>query len=127
MNTTTLKQTKRPRQLTTLENEVLNNKVNLLVGVFNSRDGDVTDGADEGGKDFLSDVVPEVGLEGKASVLIEENVLGELLPVLAESNVDRVLAHRLEPGGNLVEECILVAGVLEEEGEVLFSTRLIVR
>jgi hypothetical protein len=57
-------------RLTTLKDEVLNDEVDLLVGVLNPGDGDVADLVDERGKDLVLNVVPELGLEGEASVVV---------------------------------------------------------
>ena len=98
-----------------LEDEVLDDEVDLLVGVLDAGDGDVADLLDERGKDLLADVVPELGLELERAVVVKEDVLGEPLPVLAKADVDGVGAHRLEELGDRVEEVVLVGGVLVVE------------
>jgi hypothetical protein len=98
-----------------LEDEVLDDEVDLLVGVLDAGDGDVADLLDERGKDLLADVVPELGLELERAVVVKEDVLGEPLPVLAKADVDGVGAHRLEELGDRVKEVVLVGGVLVVE------------
>lgn len=48
-----------------LEDEVLDDEVDLLVGVLDSRDGDVSDLVDDRGENLVLQVFPEVGLKRK--------------------------------------------------------------
>lgn len=76
-----------------LEREVLDDQVQLRVGVFDPRDRDVSDLLDELGQDGLDNVGPEVGLERQVALRVEQHVLDELLDVLAEADIERVLCQ----------------------------------
>ena len=51
-------------------------------------------------------------LEGQLPIGVEEKILGQTLPVLSESDVDGILSHRPEEADELVEQGVLVSGVL---------------
>jgi hypothetical protein len=57
------------------EGEVLDGKIERVVGVLNAGDGDVTDLADYGRQDNLTDVVPKMGFEPQRSFAVEKEIL----------------------------------------------------
>jgi len=77
-------------QVASLEGKVLDDQVELVVGILNAGDGDISDLVDELGQDDLADVIPQLGLEGERAVLVEEDILGEAGPVLAETLVEGI-------------------------------------
>jgi hypothetical protein len=87
-------------QVLAREGEVLDDEVESIVGVLDAGDGDVTDLADDGRQDNLADVVPKMGFELQRAFAVEEEVLRETSPVLAESFVQGIFAHLLEPVTN---------------------------
>ena len=97
------------------EDEVLNDQVDLVIGVFCSWDGNVADLLDDSGEDDLSDIVPQLGLERQVALRVEEQVLGESLEIVAQSLVQRVIGQSGEPKLNLVKESLLVTLVLVGE------------
>lgn len=97
------------------EDEVLDDNVDRVVRVLGSWDGDVSDLSNERGQDNILDVLPESALEGEVALVVEEEVLGESLDVLAESDVERVVAEGSEPVLDLVEQVLLVTLVLVAE------------
>lgn len=68
------------------KDKVLDNEINVRVRELGSGNGDVTNLLDEGGQENVSDVVPQVRLEGKVTLGVEEEVLGESLDVVTESD-----------------------------------------
>ena len=50
-------------EVATLKREVLNDEVERVVGVLDTRDGDVSNLLNEGRHDNAADIVPELGLE----------------------------------------------------------------
>ncbi len=67
------------------QREVLDDKIDLLVGVLDARDGDVTQLVDEGREDLLTDVSPELGLEREVAVAVKEQVFRKLGEVVADT------------------------------------------
>jgi hypothetical protein len=67
------------------KDEVLDDKVDVGVGELGSGDGNVTNLLDEGWEENVSDVVPQVRLEGEVTFRVEEQVLGESLYVITQS------------------------------------------
>lgn len=61
--------------------------------------------------DDSSNIVPKMRLVRQRAIFGEQQVLREALPVLAESLVERVVAHSLEPALDLVEQVVLVCAV----------------
>ena len=98
-----------------LEGEVLDDEVEHVIGILDTGDGDVPDLLDEGGEDDGPDVGPELRLEGKVAIGVEEEVLGETLPVGGEAEVEWVVCPGGEPGPDGVEEVVHVAFVLAIE------------
>ena len=87
-------------QVLAREGEVLDDEVEGIVGVLNTRDGDVTDLADDGRQNNLANVVPKIGFELQRAFAVEEEVSCEASPVLTESLVQRVFTHLLKPVAN---------------------------
>ena len=73
-------------EVATREHEVLDDDVEGIVGILDARDGDVADLVDDVGQDGVADVGPELRLEGETALGVEEKVLGEARPVLAEAD-----------------------------------------
>ena len=67
------------------KDEVLDDQINVVVGELGSRDGNVSNLLDKGWEEYVSDVVPQVRLEGKVTLRVEEQVLGESLDVITQS------------------------------------------
>lgn len=61
-------------QVLSLEGEVLDDEVELVVGVLDARDGDVANLLDDSREDDAADVLPERRLEGQAAVGVEQEV-----------------------------------------------------
>lgn len=61
-------------QVLALEGEVLDDEVELVVGVLDARNGDVADLVNEGGEDDTADILPERRLEGQAAVRVEQEI-----------------------------------------------------
>lgn len=59
-------------------------------------------------EDDGTDIVPQVRLVLEVAISVEEKILGELGPVLAELPVDWVVSKGGEKLGDLVEEVVLV-------------------
>ena len=66
------------------QREVLDDKVDLLVGVLNTRNGDVAKLVDERRQNLVADIAPELGLELETALAVEEQVPRKACPVLAE-------------------------------------------
>lgn len=75
-------------EVTALERKVLNDKVKRVVRVLDAWDGDVPDLLNELGHDDSANVVPQLGLELEGTFGVEEEVLGETGPVVAEALVE---------------------------------------
>ena len=68
------------------KDKVLDDEINVGVGELGSGDGNVTNLLDEGREENVSDVVPQVRLEGEVALRVEEQVLGESLYVITQSS-----------------------------------------
>jgi len=68
------------------KDKVLDDEINVGVGELGSGDGNVTNLPDEGREENVSDVVPQVRLEGEVTLRVEEQVLGESLYVITQSS-----------------------------------------
>ena len=77
------------------ERKVLDDKIERLVGVLDTRDGYVADLIDDTREDNLANVQPKLGLELETAFAVEEQVPRETRPVLAEP-ARRALGY--EPG-----------------------------
>ena len=88
-----LAQTHVRQQIGRRERQVLDDEVELVVGVLDARDRDVAGLVDEGREDDRAQVLPEVLLVLQVAIAVEEQVLGELLPVVAELLVERIVAE----------------------------------
>lgn len=106
------------QQILALHSEVLDDEIHRVVGVLDARDRDVPDVVDELRDDDAAQVRPEMRLECEVAVGAEQEVLGETLPVLAETRVERVVAECEGPGLDLVEQVVLVRTVLLVEERV---------
>jgi len=94
------------------KDEVLDDQINIGVGELGSGDGNVTNLLDKGREENVSDVVPQVRLEGKVTFRVEEQVLGESLDVVTESPVQRVVVHGGKEELNLIGHVLPVGSVL---------------
>jgi hypothetical protein len=75
-------------QVAALEGEVLDDEIERVVGVLDARDGDISDLLNESRHNDAADVVPEFGLELERTLRVEEKVLSESSPVVAEALVE---------------------------------------
>jgi hypothetical protein len=99
-------------EIAPLESEVLNDQVELVVGVFNAGDRNIANLVDEFGMDVLAYIRPYLRLELEGALLVVVMVLGETRPVLTEALVERIFTEGDEPGLNLVEQSVLMTLVL---------------
>lgn len=111
-------------QVGTLQDEVLDDQVNVLVRVFSSGNGNVTDLLDQRRQDDSSDVVPQSGLELEVAFRVEEQVLDKSLPVFTESLVQGIVTHGHEEGLDLVAEVVKVTLVLVVKESLAVVTEL---
>lgn len=112
-------------QVGTLQDEVLDDQVNVLVRVFRSGNGNVTDLLDQRRQDDSSNVVPQSRLELEVAFRVEEQVLDESLPVFTESLVQGVITHGHEEGLDLVAKVVEVTLVLVVEESLAVVTELL--
>ena len=68
--------------------------------------------SDDVRKDDLPNVHPKVRLELKATLAVEEEILSEARPILAEPLVERIVSPSTEPIRRLVKEIVEVGFVL---------------
>jgi hypothetical protein len=76
------------------KDEVLDDKVDVGVGELGSGNRNVTNLLDESREENVSDVVPQVRLEGEVTLRVEEQVLGESLHVITQSTYQRGTTSR---------------------------------
>ena len=69
------------------ERKVLDDEIECLVGVLDTRDGYVADLIDDTREDNLANVQPELGLELETALAVEQQILGEAGPVLSEADI----------------------------------------
>jgi len=100
------------------KDEVLDDKVDVGVGELGSGDGNVANLPDEGREENVSDVIPQVRLEGKVTLRVEEQILGESLHVITQSPVEGIVVHSSEEQLDLIGQVLPVVTVLVLE-EVL--------
>ena len=99
------------QQVGNLDVEVLDNDIELVVGVLCSWDGNVSDLSSYSWDDDLSEVVDEVRLVLQVAITVKSKVLDELLDVNTELLVERVLVVSKEELLDRVEELLSVAAV----------------
>ena len=75
------------------QRQVLDHEIELIVSILDPRDRDVSSFVDERRQDDRPQVLPEMRFVLQIAVAVEEEVLGELLPVVAELLVERVVAE----------------------------------
>jgi len=75
------------------QRQVLDHEIELIVSILDPRDRDVSSFVDERRQDDRPQVLPQMRLILQIAVAVEEEVLGELLPVVAELLVERVVAE----------------------------------
>jgi hypothetical protein len=75
-------------QVAALEGEVLDDEVERVIGVLDTRDGNISDLLNESRHNDATDVVPELGLELERTLGVEEKVLSETSPVVAKALVE---------------------------------------
>lgn len=102
-------------EVRSLQSQVLDNQIQRVVGVFDTRDGDVSNFLDDGRKDDTANVSPKLRLEGQVAISIKEQILGEALPISREPVEERIIAPSLEPSGESIEEVVHVTLVLVGE------------
>lgn len=78
---------------------------------FDSRNRDIANLRNDGRKNDTSHVVPEMVLVLQVAIRIHDEVFDQLLDILAQLNVQRVLGVRGEEGCDRVEDGILVSRV----------------
>ena len=66
------------------ERKVLDDEIERLIGVLDTRDGYVANLIDDTREDNLANVQPKLGLELETAFAVEEQVPRETRPVLAE-------------------------------------------
>lgn len=79
-------------EVRTRKDQVFDDQVDTVVGVLSAGDGNVVDLLEEHRQQNLSNIVPKLGLEGKVTLVVEEQVLAESLDVVTKTDVERVLA-----------------------------------
>lgn len=99
-------------EVRTGKDQVLNNQIDAVVGVFSAGDGDIADLLEKHREQDLSNIVPKLGLESKVTFMVEEQVLAKSLDVVTKSDVERVLTKGSEPNLELIEKKLLVGLVL---------------
>jgi hypothetical protein len=58
----------------TTEGQILDDEVHAIIGVLDTRDGDVSDALDDLRKDNFPDIIPELGFEGQFALRVEEKI-----------------------------------------------------
>lgn len=79
-------------EVRTRKDQVFDDQVDTVVGVLSAGDGNVVDLLEEHRQQNLSNIVPKLGLEGKITLVVEEQVLAESLDVVTKTDVERILA-----------------------------------
>lgn len=79
-------------EVRTRKDQVFDDQVDTVVGVLSAGDGNVVDLLEEHRQQNLSNIVPKLGLEGKVTLVVEEQVLAESLDVVTKTDVERILA-----------------------------------
>ena len=77
----------------TREREVLEDEVDLLVGVFDARDRNVAQLLDEARDDLLTDIRPQCGFEFEIAFRVKEQVLRQLPKIVSEPDTRRVMSY----------------------------------
>lgn len=79
-------------EVRTRKDQIFDDQVDTVVGVLSAGDGNVVDLLEEHRQQNLSNIVPKLGLEGKVTLVVEEQVLAESLDVVTKTDVERILA-----------------------------------
>lgn len=105
-----------------MERQVLDDEVELIVGILDTRDGDVSDFLSDPREDDITDITPEVVLPGELAFRVHQKVLHELGPCIPVALVEWVRSKSFYPVLRLVEDkltVVTIAFVEEVAGLVL--------
>lgn len=102
-------------EVVALKNQVLNDGIELRIGVLNARDGNVGRVLHDGWDDNLSQILDQVGLEDGLAVLVVAEIIEQLLAGLGKGVVLRVLVELVDEELDLVKNSVGVASVLVAE------------
>lgn len=72
-------------QVASLQRKIFDDKVKRLVGIFDARNGNVSNLLDKRRNNNLANVIPQVSFELERSFAIKEQIPGQASPVFAES------------------------------------------
>jgi hypothetical protein len=113
-------------QVIRLNNQVLNDSIKLLVGVLNARNRNIANTLKDIGKDHVGDILDQVLLEGRLSILIISEVLEQTIHGISQTLVvgisSELLAHKLK----FVDQAVSVVPVAVAEQEVAVVVETVV-
>ncbi|KAI6767974.1 hypothetical protein HG530_005983 [Fusarium avenaceum] len=102
-------------EVVTLKNKVLNDGIELRIGVLNSRDGDVSNVLEGSRKDDIPQVLEQMRLEDRLTILVVAKILEQLLERLGKGMVLSVLIELVGKELDLIDDTVGVASVLVTE------------
>lgn len=109
------------------KDQVLDDEIELVVCVLDARDRNVAGLVDERRQDDRAQVLPEVLLVLQVAVAVEQQVLGQLGPVLAELLVERVVAELCTSARRRRRAAYSEREVLDRVEQVLAVAAVLVR
>jgi hypothetical protein len=99
-------------EVSSSEREILYDQVERIIGILDPRNGDMPDLVNECRQDHFPEVHPELRFVLQTAFAVEKQIPGQASPVLAETNVERVLAHSIEPSPEAGEQIVEMAAIL---------------
>ena len=102
-------------EVVALKNKILDNGIELRIGVLNARDGDIGSLLQDSREDDGSQILDKVRLEGRLAVGVVAKILEELLHGSAEGLVVRILIELISDSLGLVNDTVGVTLVLATE------------
>lgn len=112
-------------KIVTLKNKVLDDGVELVIGVLDTRDRDVGNVLKDSGKDDISQIADQMRLEDRLAILIVAEISEQLLERVGKGLVLSVLVELIDQELDLVDNTVGVAAVLVTEEESTLIVELV--
>lgn len=87
-----------------MKRQVLDDEIELIIGILDTRDGDMPDFMSDPREDDITDVTPEIVLPGEFAFRVHQKVLHKLRPCIPVALVEWVHGKSFHPMLRLVED-----------------------
>jgi len=87
-----------------LKRQVLDDEIELVVGILDTWDGDMSDLLSDSRKDDITDVTPEIVLPGQLAFRVHQKVSHEMRPGIPIAFVEWIRGKSFHPVMRFVED-----------------------